>query len=159
MEYLLAHADDEIPASSIVEENRDSESNSKDTNVETEEKGEGSQAATNEEAKSFKCEDCNRLFKNQLEVEFHASKSGHVNFSESTEEKKPLTEEEKKRQLLMLEEKMKQKRAEREEREKQEALERERIRIKSGKDLGEARRKMEEEEMKKIVSLALPKMK
>lgn len=46
---------------------------------------------------------------------------------------------------------MQQKRKEREEREKQEALERERMRIKSGKDLSEARRKMEEDEMKKIV--------
>lgn len=48
----------------------------------------------------------NRLFKNQMEVEFHAAKSGHSNFSESTEEKKPLTEEEKKEQLARLEEKL-----------------------------------------------------
>lgn len=47
-----------------------------------------------------------RLFKNQMEVEFHAAKSGHSNFSESTEEKKPLTEEEKKEQLARLEEKL-----------------------------------------------------
>lgn len=46
---------------------------------------------------------------------------------------------------------MKQKRLEREEKEKQEALEKERIRIKSGKDLSEIKRKMEEDEMKKIV--------
>lgn len=54
--------------------------------------------------------------------------------------------------MALLEEKMKQKRLEREEREKQEALEKERLRIKSGKDLTEIRRKMEEDEMKKIVS-------
>lgn len=53
--------------------------------------------------------------------------------------------------MALLEEKMKQKRLEREEREKQDALEKERLRIKSGKDLTEIRRKMEEEEMKKIV--------
>lgn len=46
---------------------------------------------------------------------------------------------------------MKQKRAEREEKEKQEALEKERVRIKSGKDITEIKRKMEEDEMKKIV--------
>lgn len=50
---------------------------------------------------------------------------------------------------------MKRKRAEREEKEKQEALDRERVRIKSGKDLTEVRRKMEEDEMKKIVSRTL----
>lgn len=40
---------------------------------------------------------------------------------------------------------------EREEKDKVDALERERLRIKSGKDMSEARRKMEEMEMKKIV--------
>ena len=38
---------------------------------------------------------CGKLFQTNEEVEFHAVKSGHSNFSESTEEKKPLTEEEK----------------------------------------------------------------
>lgn len=93
----------------------------------------------------------NRLFKTQLEVEFHAAKSGHSSFSESTEEKKPLTEEEKKQQLALLEEKMRKKRQEREEQEKRDALERERLRIRSGKDMSEAQRKMEELEMKKLV--------
>lgn len=92
-----------------------------------------------------------RLFKNQMEVEFHAAKSGHSNFSESTEEKKPLTEEEKKQQLARLEEKLRQKRSEREESEKREALEKERMRIKSGKNISEAQRKIEELEMKKLV--------
>lgn len=69
-------------------------------------------------AKSLKCEDCGKLFKTLEEAEFHGVKSGHTNFSESTEEKRPLTEEERKEQLAKLEEKMKQKRKEREEREK-----------------------------------------
>lgn len=93
----------------------------------------------------------NRLFKNQVEVEFHAAKSGHNNFSESTEEKKPLTEEEKKEQLVRLEEKLRLKRQEREAQEKRDALEKERIRIKSGKDMSEAQRKMEDVEMKKLI--------
>jgi hypothetical protein len=105
-----------------------------------------------QEAKSIKCEDCGKLFKTTLEVEFHATKSGHSNFSESTEEKKPLTEEEKKAQLALLETRIKAKRLEREEKDKQEAMEKERLRIKSGKDMGEIQRKLEEEEMKKIVS-------
>lgn len=76
----------------------------------------------------------------------------HLNYLfRSTEEKKPLTEEEKKIQLALLEEKMKLKKVEREEKERQEALEKERIRIKSGKDITEIKRKMEEDEMKKIV--------
>lgn len=46
---------------------------------------------------------------------------------------------------------MRKKRQEREEQEKQEALDREKMRIRSGKDLSEAQRKMEEMEMKKLV--------
>lgn len=103
------------------------------------------------EAKSLKCDECNRLFKTQLEVEFHAAKSGHSSFSESTEEKKPLTAEEKAAQMALLEERMKQKRMAREAEEKKEALERERDRIKYGKEMAEAKRKLEEQEMAKIV--------
>ena len=35
-------------------------------------------------------------------AEFHAAKTGHANFAESTEEKKPLTKEEKEAQLQKL---------------------------------------------------------
>lgn len=85
---------------------------------------------------------CGKLFKSNLEVEFHATKSGHDSFSESTEEKKPLTEEEKKEQLRLLEEKMRQKRKEREELERKEAMEKERLRIRSGKEMVEAKKKL-----------------
>ena len=84
---------------------------------------------------------CNKLFKTQLEVEYHATKSGHSNFSESTEEKKPLTEEERREQLKKIEEKLKLKRKEREEKEKHEALEKEKRRIQSGKEMTEAKKK------------------
>lgn len=154
MEWLLAHVDDEvdplIAPASIAPEPKSDESLAAPA-APAEAAGSGSTAAP-AEAKSIKCEDCGRLFKTSLEVEFHATKSGHINFSESTEEKKPLTEEEKKAQMLLIEEKIARKRAEREEKDKQDALERERMRIKSGKDMTEIKRKMEEDEMKKIVS-------
>lgn len=149
MEWLLAHVDEDVPPAVAV---TPASGGSTDMIVDESsgDGGEGSAAAV--EAKSIKCEDCGRLFKTSLEVEFHATKSGHANFSESTEEKKPLTDEEKKAQMKIIEEKIAKKRVEREEKEKQEALEKERIRIKSGKDMTEIRRKMEEDEMKKIVS-------
>lgn len=103
------------------------------------------------EAKSLKCNECNKLFKSVVEVEYHAAKSGHSDFSESTEEKKPLTEEEKKEQLRLLEEKMKQKRAEREEKEKAEQREREKRRIQSGKEMAAIKEKMRDDEAKKLV--------
>lgn len=149
MEWLLAHSDDLTPE--CVADS----TNSTDSNATAEASASTSTGTieTTAEVKSFKCEDCgnNRLFKNQMEVEFHAAKSGHSNFSESTEEKKPLTEEEKKEQLARLEDKLRLKRMEREESEKREALEREKNRIRSGKDMSEAQRKVEELEMKKLV--------
>lgn len=84
---------------------------------------------------------CNKLFKSDLEVQFHAGKTGHSQFSESTEEKKPLTEEERQEQLRLVDEKLKQKRKEREEKEKVEALEREKHRIKSGKEMVAAKKR------------------
>jgi len=65
---------------------------------------------------------------------------GHENFSESTEEKTALTEEEKKEQLAKIMDKLKQRRLDREAREKEETLQRERARIKSGKEMLEAKK-------------------
>lgn len=76
---------------------------------------------------------------------------GHQNYSESTEEKKTLTEEEKKEQLAKIEAKLRQRRLEREAREKQEELDREKNRIRSGKEMLEAKKKHEEMEIKKLV--------
>ncbi|KAL1117911.1 hypothetical protein AAG570_004224 [Ranatra chinensis] len=94
---------------------------------------------------------CGKLFKSSLEVQYHAAKSGHSSFAESTEEKKPLTEEEKQQQLKLLESKIKEKRKEREEKEKNEALEREKNRIRSGKEMIAAKKKLEDEEFRKAI--------
>ncbi|CAK1600659.1 unnamed protein product [Parnassius mnemosyne] len=148
MEWLLAHADEpDVPA---VGPGQTLGGNSS-TNIEVTPAPTEPNTESSEVAKSFKCDECGKLFKNQDEMEFHAAKTNHSSFSESTEEKKPLTEEEKKAQLALLEERMKQKRKEREEKEKAEALERERLRIKSGKDLQDARQRLQEQEMQKLV--------
>lgn len=41
---------------------------------------------------------CGKLLRSEAEVQRHAAHTQHLNFSESTEEIKPLTEEEKKEQ-------------------------------------------------------------
>lgn len=119
MEWLLAHADDPamdtgatIGTSSSMEAAPAPVAESS-TSSQT-----PASAEPEPEAKSFKCDVCGKLLKNQDEMEYHAAKTDHSSFSESTEEKKPLTEEEKKAQLMLLEERMKQKRKEREEKEK-----------------------------------------
>ena len=58
-----------------------------------------------EEARSLVCNECGKMFRGTAQAEFHASKSGHQDFAESTEELKPLTEEEKAAKLAELKEK------------------------------------------------------
>lgn len=62
-------------------------------------------------AQSIKCTDCGKIMKNSAFASFHAEKSGHTNFEESTEEIKPLTEEEKKQRLADMRKKLAEKRA------------------------------------------------
>ncbi|KAJ3555372.1 hypothetical protein NPX13_g10367 [Xylaria arbuscula] len=62
-------------------------------------------------AMSLVCNECNKKFRSQREAEFHANKSGHSDFAESTEEIAPLTAEEKQQRLAELREKVKAKRA------------------------------------------------
>ncbi|XP_037298400.1 UBX domain-containing protein 1-B [Manduca sexta] len=145
MEWLLAHADDPAMLEPVGAQTAGGSSSSEPAAPAPE------TTADPAEAKSFKCDECGKILKDQDEMEYHAAKTNHSSFSESTEEKKPLTEEEKRAQLALLEERMKQKRKEREERDKAEALERERLRIKSGKELQDARQRLQEQEMQKLV--------
>jgi len=69
------------------------------------------------------------------------------------EEKKPLTAEEKAEKLAKLEELRVKKRAEREAKEKEEARAKEKARIESGKDMGEIRQALAEQEIKKLAAL------
>ncbi|KII86020.1 hypothetical protein PLICRDRAFT_165647 [Plicaturopsis crispa FD-325 SS-3] len=87
------------------------------------------------QAKSLICQECNKSFRNAELANFHASKSGHTNFAESTEEIKPLTPEEKAARLAELREKMAIKRAKKAEEEARENKVNEAIRRKAGKDL------------------------
>jgi len=64
-----------------------------------------------EAARSLVCNDCGKKFRSQAQAEFHASKTDHQNFAESTEEIAPLTEEEKKAKLAGLREKLAAKRS------------------------------------------------
>ncbi|XP_076068636.1 UBX domain-containing protein 1 isoform X3 [Oratosquilla oratoria] len=160
MEWLLAHSDDpgvdeettqatgEVSEGSIKAE----EKTRVDGGQESEDKTEagGSEEQQEETAKSIRCDDCGKLFNTPEEVEFHATKSGHSNFSESIEEKKPLSDEEKKEKVKELEEKLKARRQEKHEQEVSELRERERKRIQIGKEMAEAKRRMQEDEMKRI---------
>ncbi|KAF2256403.1 hypothetical protein BU26DRAFT_415531 [Trematosphaeria pertusa] len=99
-----------------------------------------------EEAKSLTCDDCGKRFRSVAQAEFHASKSGHENFSESTEEIKPLTEEEKKQKLEELKERLAAKRATQAEQDKADRKKNEQIRMKATKESQDIKEELQKKE-------------
>lgn len=86
------------------------------------------------QARSLVCNECGKVMRGQAEAEYHATKSQHTDFSESTEEVKPLTEEEKKQKLQELREKMASKKAVQAEQDKADAKRNEQISRKKTKE-------------------------
>ncbi|GIY10036.1 UBX domain-containing protein 1 [Caerostris darwini] len=159
MEWLLAHADSigSTPLDTFTVDQKTEDVTQQSQTEATKTAGDDGTAEMKEideevvlEAKSLKCDECNKKFRTDSEVEFHAVKTGHQSFSESSEEIKPLTEEEKKEQLKKLESIIKQRRALKAEQEKKEALEKEISRRKTGQELTHVRQKMQEEELKQL---------
>ena len=110
----------------------------------------------NEEANSLQCNDCGAVLKDATAAEIHASKTQHVNFSESTEKiqpKTPLTPEEKALKLEELKIKMAQKKQERLAREAKEEKEKEVVRKRTAKEIGLAKELLLEKEMKQAFEL------
>jgi len=156
MDWLFAHADDPIEsfidnsnsngASSNAVENKESsleEGSSQDKNEDTPSSSDGI-------AKSLICNDCQKLLKDAQAAEYHAIKTGHQNFSESTDAIKPLTEEEKKAKLEELKQRLKEKRLMKQKEEQEYEKQKEKVRRRTGKELNEARERMEKEELKRI---------
>lgn len=95
---------------------------------------------------SIKCIECSKVFKSPAFASFHAEKSGHTSFEESTEEIKPLTEQEKKEKLEELRAKLAAKRAAQSKIDAEENKANEKIRRKAGQDLTEIKADMERKE-------------
>jgi len=89
-------------------------------------------------AQSIKCVQCGKVFRDTGLANFHAEKSGHDQFEESTEEIRPLTEEEKKERLAELRQRAMEKKASKATEEAKEAKANEFIRRKAGQDRGSA---------------------
>ncbi|KAI1389802.1 ubiquitin-related domain-containing protein [Hypoxylon trugodes] len=97
-------------------------------------------------AMSLVCNECGKKFRSQGEAEFHAGKSGHTDFAESTEEIAPLTEEEKKKRLEELRERVKAKRAGQAVVDKEEQKRNDKIRQKATKESQEAKEELQRKE-------------
>ncbi|EIN06265.1 hypothetical protein PUNSTDRAFT_73294 [Punctularia strigosozonata HHB-11173 SS5] len=138
MDHILEHEGQPIPDQSSQTETSAPRDMDDDEDAEALRAGVGNDA----EAKSIKCSLCGKVFKNTALANFHAEKSGHDQFEESTEEIKPLTEEEKKQKLAELKEKMAAKRAAKAAEEAKEAKANEEIRRKSGKDMSQVKEEL-----------------
>lgn len=110
---------------------------------------EGSAGGGDVEARSIKCSICSKTFRNTALANYHAEKSGHDQFEESTEEVKPLTEEERKEKLAELRAKMAVKRASKAEQDAIEAKANEAIKRKQGKDLNKIKEDLKAKEIVK----------
>lgn len=94
-----------------MEKNQDKSLEEITETAEADQKVESPSQAPAEEARSLVCNECGKAFRTKEQAEFHATKSGHVDFAESTAEIAPLTEAEKKAKLEELREKLTQKRS------------------------------------------------
>ncbi|KAI1402038.1 ubiquitin-related domain-containing protein [Hypoxylon fuscum] len=100
-------------------------------------------------AMSLVCNECGKKFRSQGEAEFHANKSGHADFAESTEQIAPLTEEEKKQRLEDLRERVKAKRAGQAAVDKEEQKRNEQIKRKATKETQELKEELQRKEQMK----------
>ncbi|KAI9680594.1 MAG: hypothetical protein M1817_004034 [Caeruleum heppii] len=113
------------------------------------EDGEGPALKPGETARSLVCNDCGKKFRSQAQAEFHASKTEHVDFAESTEEIAPLTEEEKKAKLEDLRRKLAEKRAGNSTTDKEMQKRNEEIRRKSTKETQDIKEDLRKKEQMK----------
>ncbi|KAJ2726636.1 hypothetical protein GGI07_000359 [Coemansia sp. Benny D115] len=106
-------------------------------------------SSSQQQAQSLICNECGKQFKTQDLAQYHATKSGHSDFSESTEQVKPLTEEEKQAKLAEVQQKIAEKRRKRELEEREEQRKNEILRRKAGQDMSEHQERLKEEQVKK----------
>ncbi|KHJ98864.1 UBX domain protein [Oesophagostomum dentatum] len=96
MDWLINHEGEEIPAPSTDQ-----------TPSETPKGAEASTELTEHIPGSYKCDDCGKLFRDENSMMFHAAKSGHENFSESSEIEKERRRREEGKKMLETREKQK----------------------------------------------------
>ncbi|MFH4974882.1 hypothetical protein AB6A40_001591 [Gnathostoma spinigerum] len=153
MDWLSAHQDKQEIISDSTAKNIDSVGGSTVELVEDEPTGTSSVTSTAHDqtfAQSYKCDDCGKLLIDDNAVMFHAARTKHENFSESTDIVKPLSEEEKAKRLESLHQKLKEAREKKEKEEAREAIEKEKRRRMEGQSLAKMQEEIREKEMKKI---------
>ncbi|PWW75309.1 hypothetical protein C7212DRAFT_281028 [Tuber magnatum] len=102
-------------------------------------------------AASIKCSECGKLFSDAVRAEYHATRTQHTEFEESTEIIQPLTEEEKVAKLRELREKLAEKRVVQAQKDREEAKKNELIRRKKGQESEKIKEELKKKEQLKEV--------
>ncbi|KAJ2353857.1 hypothetical protein IWW50_000098 [Coemansia erecta] len=116
------------------------------TTTNEEEEASATTTVADEQAQSLVCNECGKQFKNEDLAQYHAVKSGHTDFAQSTEAVKPLSDEEKRQKLEELQTRIAEKRRKRDEEEKAEQRKNEILRRKAGQDQGEQQERLKEQQ-------------
>ncbi|WFD42229.1 hypothetical protein MPSI1_000870 [Malassezia psittaci] len=140
LDHLEAHQDEPLPADWKEEVAKKAQASDNTAAQDS------SSGTPQESAKSIKCNQCGKVFRDMDLAMYHADKSGHDDFEESSEEIKPLTEEEKANRLSELRARMQEKRAKQASKDAEERRANELIRRKAGQDAGQAREELEKKE-------------
>ncbi|KAM4057482.1 UBX domain-containing protein [Hirsutella rhossiliensis] len=98
------------------------------------------------QARSLICNECGKRFRTPDLASYHATKTEHTDFSESTEEIAPLTDAEKQTRLEELRERLKAKKAAQSVQDKEEQKRNEKIRQKATKESQEAKEEVQRKE-------------
>ncbi|WWC89065.1 uncharacterized protein L201_003983 [Kwoniella dendrophila CBS 6074] len=146
MDHLLENSEKPIPEAGEADEEEDEDSVK--ANIKKIESG-GTVDDSDLVARSIKCSECGKIFRSTANAELHAEKSGHDQFEESTDEIKPLTEEEKKAKLAELREKLAIKRAAQAKVDAKDNKANEALRRKAGQDSGKIKEDMQAKELQK----------
>ncbi|KXT11332.1 hypothetical protein AC579_9471 [Pseudocercospora musae] len=110
------------------------------------EDSEAPQLEAGEQARSMVCNECQKKFRSMAQAQFHAEKSGHTDFAESSEELAPLTEAEKAQRLQELKAKLAEKRAAQAIADKADQKRNEEIRKKHTKENDDAKEELQRKE-------------
>jgi len=157
MDWLLAHSEDPdidepIAAQSVGGVLGSAPSSSVETPKAGGEDDDGEIKDGEQTAQSLQCNDCGKLFRDAAAAEFHAVKTQHINFSESTTAIKPLREEEKRAKLADTRQRLAEVRAAKKLEELEEMKKSEKIRRSTGKEITEAKEHIAQLEMKKALA-------
>jgi hypothetical protein len=140
LQWLEDNQDKSLEDIQAAQQSKDEEGDEDET------KAEIAALESGQEAKSLVCNECGKRFRNEALASYHASKTEHTDFSQSTEEIAPLTEEEKSAKLTELRERLQAKKAAQSVQDKEDHKRNEKIRLKATKETQEAKEELQRKE-------------